>query len=93
MSRNSCQQRIKKIAIFRTNFKSRCTFATSDFPTENPRTQKTQLFLYKTVGNYNSEKLPTKILPNFTLKKSLKIGIKYYGIIYSSAEFTLAEFS
>jgi hypothetical protein len=31
--------------------------------------------------------------PNFTLNKSHKIGIKYCGIIYSSAEFTLAEFS
>ena len=47
MSRNSQQQRIKKIAIFRTNFKSRCTFATSDFPTENPRTQKRNSFYTK----------------------------------------------
>ena len=44
MSRNSWQQRIKKNAIFRTKFKDRCTFATSDFPTENPRTQKRNSF-------------------------------------------------
>jgi hypothetical protein len=49
MSRNSCQQRIKKIAIFRTKFKDRCTFATSEFPTEIPRTQKRNSFYTKPV--------------------------------------------
>ena len=30
--------------IEQSKFKSRCTFATSDFPTENPRTQKRNSF-------------------------------------------------